>query len=253
MIEQSQIAELSPSFSIEVADVDDKRPPQVLICLHGIRDNAAWGTASETISGFVENHVEVAPISYEQLESYSFILGWKRKKIQDDVIDQINFIKKSYPYSELSIICHSNGTKVLSEIINRLQFRFEWVFLCGSVCKLSDVNSLRNVNRRPINDAATKDWWPIWAELLRPDLYQATGVYGFHKFPVRERMFAYGHSDAVDKAHIERWVLPVLATGRINLTDVYDIGFKKFLPRYGRRLLILLILIVILLYYIFHH
>jgi hypothetical protein len=252
MTESESTAELRPSFPVDASVVSDQRSPHVLICLHGIRDNAAWCTEAQseiisasTTEGFVQNDFIIACITYKRLSSFDFILGRKRLEIQHHVIAEINSIKKDYPESMISILAHSNGTKIIAEIIDKFDFKFEWIFLCGSVCHLNDVQKLRQINRYPVNDAATRDWWPIIAEAMRKSLYQATGVYGFNTHPILDRLFSYKHGGATRRQHIGRWILPALSKGAPERTKFRDVGWKKHAPTYLRRGMFLIFILTI--------
>ena len=101
---------------------------------------------------------------------------------------------------------------------------------------MSDVKSLRTITNRPINDAGTKDWWPIWAETMRRSMFHATGANGFHKYPVIDRAFPYKHGDGIQQKHIENFILPSISTGRVLRTPILDAKFKKKFPLYVRRI-----------------
>jgi cellulose biosynthesis protein BcsQ len=240
--ESGRALELRPSFEVEVLSVEDQRPPHVLICVHGIKDNAAWCEAVVTARGrFIDTRIEIVCVSYRRLSTLSFILGLRRQSIQADVLHQIEAIHKKFPDSPISILCNSSGTKIISEIMPIFSFKIEWIFLCGSVCRLEDISQLREIARYPVNDAATNDWWPILAESIRPGIFQATGVYGFHAFPVIERTFPYYHGEGMRRKHIERWILPTLVTGVVERTPIQDFGISKHLPVYIRRALLALL------------
>jgi hypothetical protein len=258
MPDVQRTVEIKPSFPVDVTAVEDARLPHVLICVHGIRDNAAWCNEAATIKGkFADTRFEIVCVTYPRLSSVTFILGRRkiREKVESDVLDQIQYIRKKYPKNMISILCHSSGTKIISDLKSKIKFKIEWIFLCGSVCRLSDVKNLRTIKRKIINDAATEDWWPILAEALRPSLFQATGVYGFHRFPVVERMFKYRHGDGTHRSHIEQWVLTTIANGIPERTEVYDVGFKKHIPVYLRRGLILItsVLLTVIIYMLLFH
>jgi hypothetical protein len=241
MADAPSIVILSASFFVDVAAVDDARPPHVLICIHGIRDDGAWCNSTATALGdFLDSKIEIICVRYDRVSSYGFILGRNRDAIKLDVIDQINFVKRSFPESPISVLAHSNGTKVLAEIIPDLDFELEWIFLCGSVCHIRDVNNLRKVSRVPVNDVGTKDWWPIIAEALRPSMFGATGTNGFYRFPVKDRFFAYYHGQGTNEEHIQNWILPTLATGRVRNTAAINFRTKKHAATYIRYSLIML-------------
>lgn len=205
-----QITELIPKFQIDVTDVDadgelveiiDERPPHVLVCVHGIRDDGNWGNIAATaIGGLADTKVEIVCVRYDRVSSFGFLLGNGRNKNNIDVIDQLSFIRNKFPDSLISIICHSNGTKLVSEIIQALTFEIEWLFLCGSVCTTADVRTLRIARRYPVNEIASKDWWPLIAETLAPKRFQSTGSTGFNMYPIVDRLFPYNHGGAIDVA-----------------------------------------------------
>lgn len=239
-----RLTELQPSFDVTVFSVEDRRPPHVLVCVHGMRDNGAWCSeveAAESIAvtapgRFVDTRFVIACASYDRQSTVDFLLGLRRSSIQAQVLDRIRSIREQYSSSPISILCHSNGTKVVADLMSSFNFKVEWLFLCGSVCRLDDVRELRKVTQRPVNDAAPNDPWPILAEVVRPGLYKATGVFGFHCAPVIERMFRYyRHGGGTGRAHIEKWVLPTIVTGAVERTLVPDLGWRKHLPTYLRR------------------
>jgi hypothetical protein len=231
-----QVVELTPTFSVEVEEIADERPPHVLICVHGIRDDGAWcGLSTITPGRFLDGRIAITCVRYDRLSAWGFLFGRKHNEIQQDVIDQLNYIRSRFSDSLFSILCHSNGSKVVADIIDKISFQIEWIFLCGSVCHRRHIRSLRTINRDVVNDAGIKDWWPVLAEAFRPSVFQATGVFGFHQFPVQDRFFAYKHGDGIRREHIEAWILPTLATGAVQRTELMDVGFKKHIPIYIHR------------------
>lgn len=240
---------LMPSSYVEVSSIEDERSPHILICIHGIRDNGAWCNVTATAKGnFLDSEIRIACVRYGRLSTLGFISRKKSKKILNDIKDQIDYIFGEFPESSISVLCHSNGTKIISELLKDNSFNFEWIFLCGSICHLDDIKYLRNINKYPVNDAGTKDWWPILAESIRPKIFQATGVCGFHKFPVIDRVFSYKHGDGVKQDHIENWILPTISSGKARKTPVTDVGFRKHVPTYLRRSFFIGVALTVILY-----
>lgn len=212
-------------------------PMHVLVCVHGIRDDGAWGSAIKIAvqSGFVPTDITVVSARYDRVSSAGFIVGYKHKKNCDDLLSQLSQIRQDFPESFISIICHSSGTKVIVDIAHRITFPIEWIFLCGSVCRASDADKLRLRRRGLVNDAGTEDWWPIIAESLRPSRFSATGVGGFNRHPVIDRWFRYRHGDGLTQKHVDEWVIPTIINGRVRLVIPIDIGYKKHMPVLLRR------------------
>lgn len=235
MSNDDKVIELRSSFNIGVASVSDDRLPHILICIHGIRDDNAWCNQTRTAAGkFLDTTIEVACVRYDRLSSFGLILKRDRTAAQESVLNDINFIASKNPDSPISMLCHSNGTKIIAEILPRIKFNVEWVFLCASLCHLKDVPALRK-SKNTVSDASTKDWWPIWAEALRPSIFQATGVTGFNYYPIIDRSFPYGHGDGVNNEHIEKWIFPTISTGKVISHETADVGFKKHAAVYIRR------------------
>lgn len=240
MSDDDKVIELRSSFDVGVASVRDGRLPHILICIHGIRDDNAWCNQTRTAAGkFLDTTIKVACVRYKRLSSFDLILNRDRTAVQESVRKDIEFIISQHPDSPISLLCHSNGTKVIAEVLPSIRSEIDWIFLCASLCHLDDVPSLRVSKKQTVSDAATKDWWPILAEALRPSIFQATGVTGFNCYPIIDRSFAYNHGDSVNIKHIEKWILPTIATGKIIAHDTTDVGYRKHMPIYIRRAILL--------------
>lgn len=253
MSDNDKVVELGSSFDIGVASVTDDRLPHILICVHGIRDDNAWCNQTRTAAGkFLDTKIEVACVRYDRLSSFGLILKRDRTDVQRSVLRDINFIISEYPDHPISLLCHSNGTKVIAEILPSIESEIEWIFLCASICHLKDVPVFRVPNKKTVSDASTKDWWPILAEALRPSTFQATGVTGFNCYPIIDRSYPYKHGGGVNNKHIEKWIFPTISTGKVIAHATEDIGFKKHTPIYIRRAILYgLPIILALIFYIF--
>jgi len=231
-----KLIELPASFEVQQVGVEDSRPPHVLICIHGIRDDGAWcDTTAVALGEFLNSNVEIVCVRYDRVSSWRLLIGHDRSEIRRDILQQIAHIVSKYPGSPISILCHSYGTKVVAELIANADTQFEWVFLSGSVCHILDVNELRTVLRQPVNDAGTRDWWPILAEAIRPFEFNATGACGFNRFPVIDRYHPYKHGGGITRQHIEQWILPILSTGRVQrIAPPPANRYKKHVATYGR-------------------
>lgn len=240
--------ELSSKFDIDVADVENDRPPHVVIALHGIRDDSSWSYELIPHASPFEDKVIVAPVSYGRLNRFSFILNLFIKRIDKRVINRMNKVYNLHKSSPISIMCHSNGTKILSRVISKLEFEPEYVFLVGSVCHLNDCDNLL-ARRRVINECGVNDIYPIFAETIRPYLFGATGVFGFNNYPIIDRQFSYKHSNALSRKHFEEWILPILTTGKVRKTAYLKPKYSKHFSHYTRMGILISITLLVSLYY----
>ncbi len=238
--------DLSASGFINEAIVNDARPAHILITVPGIRDNGAhWAQILRNVadkqSKFSRQDVEVKPASSGRMGSLPFLLSIGHGRIRKKFSERINSIINQYQENEFSILCHSNGTKIIYDIIRELERKPEYLFLCGSICHRDELENFRYRNRDIINDCGTRDIWPILAETIRPWTFSATGVSGFGNYPIKDRFFPYTHSQYLVEDHFSDWILPVIFTGEIPVKNHEYSKHIVHMPDYIRRLFMILI------------
>jgi hypothetical protein len=238
---------LPPREIVHDFEVTLPPPPHVLIAIHGMRDDPSWASQIINDLGYFNDTIIIAPINYGRLNVIDFLLGRLDDWIDEFILARIADIHRRHPNSPLSIMCHSNGTKSLARVIGKLTIPIEYVFLCGSICHYRDVTELTKVQRRPINDCGLRDPWPIVAATIRPNKFSATGVSGFHSFPVIDRQFGFSHAGALTKKHFDHWILPTIIEGKVRDTRRKRTDFLFHLPTYARIMLILAIIAALLL------
>jgi len=236
------IVERVPTFEVANDLVTETPPHHVLVAIHGMRDDPSWASRIINDIGYFNEVIIIAPINYGRLNAIDFFLGRLDDSIDGFIISRISDIHRRNPDSPLSIMCHSNGTKSVARIIGKLEFPIQYVFLCGSICHTRDVSELTKVQRRPINDCGLRDPWPILAAMIRPKKFSATGVLGFHAYPVIDRQFGFSHAGALTKKHFDDWILPTIVEGKVRDTRRRSTGFLFHLTSYGRLVLLLVIL-----------
>lgn len=241
--------ELSSQFNITVADVEDERPPHIVIALHGIRDNSSWSYELIPHASPFEDTIIIAPVSYERLGTTRFILNLFMGAIDRRVIKRINRVHDLHPNSPISIMCHSNGTKILARVLNKLEFEPEYIFLVGSVCHLNDCDNF-TARRRVVNECGVNDRYPVIAETIRPSVFGATGVFGFNNYPIIDRQFPYDHSNALSRSHFEEWIIPIITTGKVRKTEYLSPRYSKHFSRYIRTYFLFAISILALMMYL---
>lgn len=225
---------LSANFDVHVAEVKDDRPAHIVIALHGIRDDSSWSyELLENLSHF-EDKLIIAPVSYGRVSTFSFLANINSRKVDNKVSKRMNSVKKIHPNSPISILCHSNGTKILSRVLENLDFIPEYIFTIGSVCHQDDCDKFV-VNRRMVNECGIKDIYPIIAETIRPDLFGSTGVFGFNNYPIMDRHFVYSHSDGLAREHFEKYLIPIIINGKIERIEAKKSKIPKHTSYYVRR------------------
>lgn len=191
--------------------------PRVLITMHGIRDEGALMNVRLTnIFKHYSYDLEICPISYPRCGTLRFAFGIRRQRLIEDVSRQFENYINEYRGSLIDVFCHSNGTKLLYEVLSKINYdRLRYVVFAGSICKRADARIVLRSCAYFINDCGSEDPWPIFARAVRPDLFEDTGVFGFRTNGVNDCMFRFGHSGAIEKSHIERYIVPILLDNNI--------------------------------------
>jgi len=270
------IRTIDADFDIQGGAIGGKRPLHVLLCIHGIRDDGSFATRlgaaiardrhrvlsrkslrageySARIKGDFSD-IEFRAVSLstdERISTLDFLCDARLQSSVELILKQMREARLRYPNAAFSVLAHSFGTKMLALVLAKEQFDLEWVFLCASVAKKSDVEALAGPPtpiadgipqvagtraRRVVNDACGRDMVPILAEMVRNDTYSATGVYGFNRDPIIERCFMHGHSPGLAETHIKDWILTAIAEDRLPRTPIKNWGGWKHFPTYARRL-----------------
>lgn len=77
------------------------------------------------------------------------------------------------------------------------------------------------------------------AEAVRPDPDQATGTFGFNRYPAKDRRFDVCRAGALRREHLETYVVPVILTGRIKPHGTPLPGYLEAVPHDLRRIVLL--------------
>ena len=89
--------------------------------------------------------------------------------------------------------------------------------------------------------------------MLRPKKFNATGLMGFHYYPVIDRQFGFAHAGVLTESHFKKWIMPTIVEGRLLDTGRRQLGFLFHLPTYGRNFLIVAALTAIALFVLWYH
>lgn len=235
-------------FRVTTVEQLTELPEHVLFSLHGIRDDGSWAADPILIGRFFNLKLRVVQVRYRRISTWMLVLGLFAEEVRQSVVGDIRKLLADFPDAHCSIICHSNGTKVFSDIANEFSGVFKYFFYVGSICHHDDARRLHDVpKRRVLNDCGCKDYWPFLAAVVRPDTFGVTGVCGFnwgHK--ILDRYFPFGHGGGVTYEHIDRQILPVVRHGRPPLSTHRCNGLCKHAPIYLRYTLVALGLVLFL-------
>lgn len=217
--EQRAIAE--SVFFLGQANPSAQPQKNIVVLIHGILTHAVW---QERLAQRLttEADIEAFPIGYGFLDVLRFWFPFlTRQGPINKVTRELRTLRTSYPNAKISVVAHSFGTYIMAQIlseetdiqINRLQ-------LCGSIVpekyRWDKVSS--RISGKVINDAGTRDYWPVMASLLSWG-YGASGTFGFKTIPVKDRFFNCGHSDFFTDEHMVKYWVPLLIDGQVVPSD----------------------------------
>ncbi len=173
-------------------DVSDKH---LVLLVHGIRDHALW--QSRIRKSLEEAGFTVEPTNFGLFNALQFIIpvSYFRNKAIQTVWRQIRVIRQSNPDSKISVIAHSFGTYVISNIMREeFDMKFHKVIFCGSVVPFSfPFEQIQDRFNQPIlNEVGTADIWPAMAESVTWG-YGTAGRFGFKRPLVRDRWHEKAH------------------------------------------------------------
>lgn len=168
---------------------DPTQDQHVVILIHGIRDRALWQASVSDV--LQRNGFQAENTSYGRFDLFRFLVpvpffrNWAARTLKK----QIDSVLEDNPTAKVSIIAHSFGTYVFSQILRETpHLKVHRVIFCGSVLNY-DFPFEQFVNRftTPIlNEVGTRDIWPAMAESVTWG-YGAAGTYGFIRPRVRDR------------------------------------------------------------------
>jgi pimeloyl-ACP methyl ester carboxylesterase len=197
----------------------------VLIFIHGIRTHAFWYDEARPILASIKR-VEVRPVGYGYFNLLRFLFPFMtRLRAQRTVLKKIRDIKWDFEKRgqkiRLSVIAHSFGTYTILSILNRENdIDLHNLILCGSVVPSDfDFGEIsRKVHNHCINDAGSKDIWPIFAR-LSSFVYGQSGTFGFQSGLCTDRFHNFTHSDFFNAQFIKDFWYPIFAQNKVVPTE----------------------------------
>lgn len=195
----------------EGLSVEPDGEARLAIVIPGIRTDASW---IDGLAFRVErwtSPIKVLQATPDRVSSFTALsrLGIRRFKKQTK--DHVTNILINHPSHRISIIAHSMGCAILSEILEEIDFvSFDLIIFLGSICRRDRAMSLRKHGTRFINHVGRRDVFPVVAEILNPLKYSATGSIGFNQPYCSDEVFDTDHFSCTRRRHIESYVVPLL-------------------------------------------
>ena len=193
-----------------------------VILVHGIRTHADWyRDIRDTLS---ENGYRVHLTNYGTFDLFRFLLptNYFRNKVKDKIYRQLRLAIQDDPSAEYSIIAHSFGTYIVSNILrDEFDIQIDRLIFAGSVVRY-DFPFEQFSDRfkgEILNEVATHDPWPVVAESVTTG-YGSAGTFGFKRPRVFDRWHTGGHSYVLNADHCKSYWLPFLDAGEKKPTDV---------------------------------
>jgi len=196
----------------------------LVILVHGIRTRALW--LHSIIKPVLEEHgFKVQIINYGLLDLICFLMPapWIRRRAIRKSYDQIRLVLlEQHPAGQPSIIAHSFGTVIVSDILMReFDFRADRVIFCGSIVRYNFPVEQITARLRSslLNEVGTRDYWPILTESVTWG-YGSSGAYGFRRPAVMDRWHdGSSHSTFLSKEFCREFWVPFLQDGTVTAPE----------------------------------
>lgn len=198
---------------------------QIVAVLHGIRSPAIWQERLRSKLKVVAPKIEVVPMGYGRYPLPDFLgLRGSREEPINWIRAQLEYLRIENPDAEISVLAHSFGTYIMSEILKSTSnIRIHRLLLCGSIIRENyewhDVKRDGRIAGAIANDYGTRDYWPVMASKFKKLGYGASGFYGFKHVAVTDNAHDYGHSDFFTDEHLVKYWVPFLSDGQVTLSE----------------------------------
>lgn len=214
---EARIAELEGGRQHGESKVSEAKR-DVIILVHGIRDRALW--QSQVRAALRQAGFEVCLTDFGRLDLFRFLVPgpFFRRSAINKVRVQINAVRVLYPECRLSVIAHSFGTYVISNVMmEEFAIVFHRVIFCGAV--ISPKIAFEQISNRfsPVimNEIGTSDPWPALARSITWG-YGSSGTFGYRQPLVEDRWHeSAGHSFFLNSDFCAKYWVPFLKDGVI--------------------------------------
>lgn len=135
----------------------------VVLLIHGIRTEADW--QEMVVRKLEAPGIRAFPIKYGYFDAFKFLIPGFRNQPLVKVLKEIRLVRDRFPTAKLSIIAHSFGTYVVSQLLQEnFDIRLHRTLFCGSVVKTNYPweKVLRQVTEdQVVNECGKSDVWPV--------------------------------------------------------------------------------------------
>ena len=208
---------LAESFFLAGLDAAGKGHEQshIIILIHGIRTQGVW---QDKVASILGKHPHTKPIiigfAYFDLLSFWLPYFFRRAPIER-VEREIRGAMSDNPGAKISIIAHSFGTYITSQLLTRRpDIQINRLLLCGSIVdRFYPWDALRRFPTGGVlNHVGTKDILPAISKSVSWG-YGSSGTFGFRTHKVSDRYFNFGHSDFFTEEHVNNYWVPYIING----------------------------------------
>lgn len=189
----------------------------IVVLIHGIMTHAVW---QERLAEKLKEEVNIDafPIGYDFFDVLKFWCPFfTRQGPINRVERELRVLHEQYPNADISVVAHSFGTYVIAQILSeKVDIKIHRLQLCGSIIpkKYRWDQVKERISGKVLNDAGTRDCWPVMASLLSWG-YGASGTFGFKTVLVKDRFYDCGHSDFFGDEHMRKYWIPMLVDGQV--------------------------------------
>lgn len=217
-IRRQTLAALSTGDFVEGIALDpDSAPAHVISVVHGIRDRGFWIHEWQALCDRSWTTIRIAPISYGWLGIVPFILFPVSAARSGLIERRMRDVLTAYPEARHTIMAHSNGSKIVSEVLDRFAGAYRTVIFLGSIAPASAADRFPRDRSVIVNDCSRSDPWPVRAEAINPRQFGATGTFGFCHDRVRDRFLPLDHLGYLTVDYFEHFVLPLVFSMKLVL------------------------------------
>jgi len=210
-------------FSTISAPAEEEDREELVFLVPGIRSDGIW---AQEFQCYVENayqNVLCKPVrgnlkSTDRLSSWHLASRFGLSDFRKSFFKQIFEVSNKYPDHNISIVAHSMGSSILSEILPQLSKELEKkgraidaIVILGGVCHINNSEDIQKSCNRVINHVGVRDHVCYLSTIIRPLDYCAVGLFGFVNAFVGDRLFDNDHSSCIGEHHLIQRVLPEIA------------------------------------------
>lgn len=235
-----------------VLDISDLSEgfPNVLLLIPGIRNSGLFGRQIKDV--IYAHGIPIKPrrINYGRYGVWRFfaeifVPPLRAKRTLNDIRSKIRDEMALAHDRTVSVLCHSNATKLFAEVCKDLDLSFHRIILFASVCNDRDIRVLARRCGRVVNVVAGRDHVPIVAEAMFPLRFSRTGQAGCKEDWAEDIFYEYNHNDIFTEAVIKDVIVPITVFGKIEYK--FNVGaLAQWHSPTNYRLLALLLAILLL-------